>query len=129
MKVSDNDIDNVLKNNKNITGHGFGIYKGRELTKDDFDKEFSDEVAYLYQHKHEIQACINWLKTAQKRKTLNKDHSSYGMKHIVERKYRCYVSNGAFIVAAILSGFDIGRCRFDSANAHINISSKSDCFG
>lgn len=48
-----------------------------------------------------------WLSRVGKSKTINKRHSSYGLKHYVERRYTPhYCSNGAFIVAAIHLGFD-----------------------
>lgn len=74
--------------------------------------------------------CCEWLLTAQKTKTINKKFGSMGLKeHVEEWSSRsgikdCYVSNGAFIAAAIHMGFDCVQA-FDSPNASFNISSRS----
>ncbi len=46
-----------------------------------------------------------WLAPIEKTKTLNQKRSSYGLKHLVERHYGRYCSNGSFIAAAIFMGF------------------------
>jgi hypothetical protein len=127
MNVTDEDISLVLKQHPELTGHGIGIYAGNKLTKEDYDKAFSDEVDYLYNHKSEIQDCLEWLLTAEKRKSMNVCRSSYGIKHIVEKHCKRYVSNGALIVAAIMAGFNIKQCRAGGANVYLNISEKSKC--
>lgn len=70
----------------------------------------------------------NFLSHQQKRKTINLDRTSYGLKHIAE-KWKdpqfpdcSYISNGAFIVAAIGLGFETKQVT--NFNACINISSK-----
>lgn len=61
----------------------------------------------------QVTLCRKWIQTfGVKRKTANPDHSSYGLKHCVERWLitdpnadHYYVSNGAFITAAIEEGY------------------------
>lgn len=78
----------------------------------------------------EFAVCCEWLSGCTKRKTINMSYSSYGLKHMVEARAKkqgrmdYYVSNGAFIAAAIHMGFD-WRPDFDSPNARFNISKKS----
>lgn len=78
----------------------------------------------------EFAVCCEWLSGCTKRKTINLSYSSYGLKHMVEtwmkRQGRedYYVSNGAFIAAAIHMGFD-WKPDFDSPNVRFNISKKS----
>jgi hypothetical protein len=77
----------------------------------------------------EIEDCRAWLKAhASKRVTFNRSHGSYGLKHEVERWLRthvrtsgpdCYISNGAFIAAAVLEGYKF-RLRRGGPNAEFN---------
>ncbi|ABA88044.1 hypothetical protein Pcar_0786 [Syntrophotalea carbinolica DSM 2380] len=74
--------------------------------------------------------CCEWLHGCNQRKTINSSFSSYKLKHMVEAwarksgKGNQYVSNGAFIAAAIHMGFD-WKPDFDSPNVRFNISGKS----
>jgi hypothetical protein len=43
-------------------------------------------------------------KNIRKRTTINKNYSSYGLKHIIEYEVG-YMSNGEFILSALLAGF------------------------
>ena len=49
---------------------------------------------------------------------------SYGIKHIAEREKNTYITNGAFIAAAIAEGFQIKRAGSAGAdpNVFLNIS-------
>lgn len=74
--------------------------------------------------------CCQWLQDCQQRKTINTTFSSYKLKHMVEAWAKrtgrddYYVSNGAFIAAAIHMGFEWQQ-DFDSPNVRFNISGKS----
>jgi len=78
----------------------------------------------------EFSVCCEWLHGCLQRKTINSSHSSYNLKHMVEAWAKktgqedYYVSNGAFIAAAIHMGFD-WKQDFDSPNVRFNISKKS----
>lgn len=73
----------------------------------------------------EIQQAVKWLEKVDRRGTVNRKITSYGWKHIAEKNSeRKYISNGAFIFAAIKLGFLV-KCIEDGPNAYINISSKS----
>ncbi len=78
----------------------------------------------------EFSLCCEWLQGCKPRKTINTSISSYRLKHMVEAWARkidrddSYVSNGAFIAAAIHMGFD-WKPDFDSPNVRFNISGKS----
>jgi len=64
-------------------------------TNDQEDIEFNKEV----------KACREWLQSnALKTKRMNGNHSSYGLKHVVEAE-RGYICNGAFIHAAMDEGY------------------------
>ena len=90
----------------------------------------------------QVETAREWIRAhARPRKTLNTTRSSYGLKHSVEASScgaglvylqrdhqgrmwpspRLYISNGAFIAAAILEGYLAVRCRWNSPNVHFNM--------
>lgn len=79
-------------------------------------------------NKSEVTFCRRWLRAnASPTKTIRRNHSSYGLKHIAEKAFvgRWYVSNGAFIEAARLEGYRIVR-EEGSPNAYFNMCLKPD---
>lgn len=54
----------------------------------------------------EVVLCRKWLKVFAKKSSKLNGTSSYHYKHVVERFYQSYVTNGSFILAAILEGFE-----------------------
>ena len=58
-----------------------------------------------------------------RRKTINRNHGSYGLKHEAEQYMHEYVSNGAFIAAAHLEGYSIER---DGPNACFSMGFKTE---
>jgi len=83
-----------------------------------------EDHEYLFDHIEEFEKACIWLKSIDKIKSINKRHTSYGLKHIVERAINFYISNDAFIAAAVYSGFDV-KLIDDSPNVLFNISEKS----
>ncbi|MDW4079552.1 hypothetical protein ACUXJ9_001486 [Staphylococcus caledonicus] len=77
-------------------------------------------------------ALLEFCYSINKIKTFNTRHSSYGLKHVFERKYRkalsgtfegSYVTNGQFKGAMLKAGFDVkDKSRL---NWHFNASEKS----
>ena len=64
------------------------------------------ELQNEYPERDEIDECIRWLlKFAEPGPTLALRRTSYGYKHTVERWAGRYISNGAFITAAIELGY------------------------
>lgn len=72
---------------------------------------------------NEIKSCIKWLRTKFIGKTMNRNISSYGIKHIIEREYDMYVSNGCFIAAVISLGIPYKKIK-QSINIFVPISNK-----
>ena len=98
------EIQEVLKNHPNLTAFGFGA--GNLINPEEF------------------KICRDWLSTRAirlARKTINTKCSSYTWKHIVERSANQYVSNGAFICAALHLGFKMRRRDAISPNAWFNL--------
>jgi hypothetical protein len=64
----------------------------------------------------ETEAVINWVLqgNARKRKTINQNVSSYGLKHIAERDIGRYIGNGSFIEAMDILGFEKKRNKRNS---------------
>lgn len=76
---------------------------------------------------HEVVNVVKWLQTSKKArrtKLLNTKYSSFGLKTYVEQDMGMKISNGAFIVGALLCG-----CRAEqvktSENAHLNLRIRS----
>lgn len=68
----------------------------------------------------EVVLCAAWIaEFAKKKKGINYKYSSYGLKHIVEKWARRYVSNGAFIQAAIDAGYEY---QVRGQNGYFNMS-------
>lgn len=67
-----------------------------------------------------------WLESnVERRKTINPDYGSYGLKHIAERHLGAYVANGEFVAAAIIAGYPYRRGEGTSPNATFGMSSRS----
>lgn len=70
--------------------------------------------------KKQIELCKDWIqKWITPRKTINDEKGSYGLKHVVERNTNTYISNGAFIKAAIDLGY---KYKQYDLNASFNMS-------
>src|SRR4051794_12517634 len=48
---------------------------------------------------------LKWLARCEKTEEIERGPSSCGLKHLMERETGVYVSNGEFVLAALLSGF------------------------
>ena len=91
----------------NLGTFGMGVFGGPH---DDRCQKLPKFIAYraeLSQRLDEIAAAAAWLRTQGRLKTINSRRSSYSYKHMVEDWCRevlgehRYVSNGAFIAAAV----------------------------
>src|SRR5713226_1791771 len=78
--------------------------------------------------RNEVDACKQWLLKYAKKRRLTEDTclSSYYMKHVVERAVGHYVSNGAFIQAAVELGFEHSRVAGLNAAFHIELRLPED---
>jgi len=75
-----------------------------------------------------VNLCAEWLLEhdgLDRRKTINKNFSSYALKHAVERDKKQYIANGEFICAALALGYKMMRPRHKTANAYFNIKNFS----
>lgn len=68
-----------------------------------------------------INKAAQWISTNMvKVSAINRRNSSYGLKHVCEKDIG-YVSNGEFIIAAILLGYKYKRCASNSQNCWVNM--------
>jgi hypothetical protein len=122
--VTTADIARIMDAHPTLTSFGFGIFRDRrEGTKEECDQRFQAGRLKLLESVEQCSRAYEWLAPVDKIKTINQRHSSYGLKHWVERCYApYYCSNGAFIAAALLAGFRVER---DGPNACFNMAQKS----
>ena len=117
-------IQLAMKKVPNLTDFGIGLFEqDRKLPDNEQKKKFKEEQKALLENTEEFERVCEWLYTVNKIKTINKNHTSYGLKHLAEKTIG-YSTNGTFIAAAIYSGFDI-KIEKDSPNPMFNMSEKS----
>jgi hypothetical protein len=132
-------VRKVLEAYPDLTQRGFDDIWARESEGDSFEERkalFAErrKEALSNWAMDEFELAFIYLSKQEHRKTLNRDWSTYNLKHNAERLVRedklfdhlgDYVSNGMLIVAAIASGFEVKQISFRSPNGFLNISSKT----
>lgn len=109
------EINNVIKSFKE---------KGIYITYEGNDKKYYEKNGngFDYVRINKIKEIIDKDNLFLKRKTINYNFSSYGLKHKLERYIGEYLSNGEFILAMLLLDYDY---KFETLNCCFNISQKS----
>jgi len=122
-------IEKILKEYPTLNYNGFGLPFDKKdlnnniITQEQYDDKFQKLRKELLKSVDQINYVITWLQDVQKAKSINKRRTSYGLKHMAEiAAPGKYISNGCFIVGAILAGFTI---EINEPNACFNISEKS----
>ena len=89
-----------------LNDFGIGIFDGHlKKTLEERQKIFDSNRKNLAASLEPIQRTIDWLTAnVASIKTINRKHTSYGLKHIAEHDIK-YITNGVFIAAAILAGY------------------------
>ena len=114
----------VMKDLIHLNDSGIGLYRyGQGLTVDERAVKLQQDREQLLRREVECTKVYEWLCQMNKIRSINIYHNSYELKHLAERTIG-YVTNGAFIVAAIHRGFECRRDRY-TQNIFINISNKS----
>ena len=116
------DIAAVMKQIPYLNEFGVGLFNGGlGLTPDERAQQLeTDKQALLRSAESCTKICI-WLSELRPAKHFRR--SSYGLKHLAEPEIG-YVTNGAFIVAAVHCGFPY-RVKSGSPNVDIGISEMS----
>jgi len=99
--------------------YGVGFYQNEKVLTSSEHKELQQQ---LLDSTEEFEKACLWLEKINKIKTINKQHSSYGLKHLAEDEIG-YISNGTFIAAAINCGFNY-KASETSPNVSFNMSEK-----
>ena len=75
----------------------------------------------------QVKRCREWIKeNGDRRKTINHRRNSYGLKHVGERVTGTYITNGAFIRAALEEGYEIAPS--GKLNAYFNFSFRKSSY-
>lgn len=108
------DIEKIIQEVPELTSNGIANKS---------DSSFDESRERLLNSGAEIAKIANWLSGINKIKSINTHRSSYGMKHIAEIELG-YISNGAFIAAAIYCGYKY-KAYNNSPNVSFNMSERS----
>jgi hypothetical protein len=82
---------------------------------------YKDQRVDLFQNLAEIDKCMEWLDKIYVPSSRKKDEmNSYALKHYVEKYYREYISNGAFVTAVMMKILDY-RLEKDNPNLYIKL--------
>jgi hypothetical protein len=119
----------VLKKYPTLNYYGFvgskyRLFKGI-ISNAQYEIDLKNRQEELFLHLDQIDHVVNWLCDIGKSDSINTKHTSYGLKHLAEKTALCgYISNGAFIVGAILAGFTIrklhSRAKFNMSEGSLN---------
>lgn len=128
------DLQKVFENHP-ITRYGYGPSDDAVRSLGSYQSALQKGQAELLEHMDECSKALQFLAHVEMRKTNNpRVGTSYGLKHRAEGYIRwtldrpeiAYVSNGAFICAALHLGFELRT--WGSPNVTFNMSSRSPVF-
>ncbi len=124
-RMTKDDIAAVMERVPLLNDHGIGLFDGfRGYSRAERAAIFRKDREMLLGSEESCTRICEWLRDKAKRKTMNPRYSSYGLKHLAEDEIGEYVTNGAFIAAAIHCGFPY-RLIDESPNVLFGISEKS----
>jgi hypothetical protein len=124
MSMTRDDIAVVMERVPLLNDHGIGLFDGdRGRSREEREVIFREDRARLLGSEASCSKACEWLGDKAGTKTINRRHSSYGLKHLAEEEIG-YLTNGAFIAAAIHCGFPY-RLVHDSPNVLFGISERS----
>ncbi len=107
----------IMAQEPDLTDFGLGISEGQD---------FEEEREKLRARLTDV-AWTAWFLGShiEHRKTINPERSSYGLKHLIEPlSPKGYLSNGAFIAAALVAGFSCKRIE-NTPNLAFGMSERS----
>lgn len=119
------DIAAVMGKVPGLNAFGVGYcdeMRGRRRSQEDRERWMRGQEAALLDDTDGCSRAEAWLRDKVKRKTVNPLRSSYGLKHLAEREVG-YITNGAFIAAAVHLGFSY-EVDPHSPNPRIGISER-----
>lgn len=114
-------FDDVLNREPSLTDHGFGVFDGHRLSREERRQKLAAGRENLRESLATVVRIHEWLR-ANIRPIKTPDKGSYGTKHIAENAMGEYVTNGQFIAAALMAGYPMGTP--DGPNAAFGMSKK-----
>ena len=120
--MTKDDIASVIRKFPELNSFGIGLH-GLDplLTVEQKRAQLEQAQRELLGMANECTAICDWLKDKARIKMINQRHRSRDLKLLAQGEIG-YVMNGAFICAAVFSGFDLQP---DPPNAYFNISERS----
>jgi ABC-type Fe3+-hydroxamate transport system substrate-binding protein len=102
------DFKEIMKKHQNLGVCGMqGLNQRFGKLRDNFKQKLEDDRKELFKEEKQAHKIAQFLAmNVAKIKKTNKDITSYGLKHMVERRLGEYVGNGVFIAAALMAGFE-----------------------
>ncbi|PYF01813.1 hypothetical protein BJ122_11736 [Rhodopseudomonas faecalis] len=109
-----------------LTHFGYGIFRDRSQSPEVRKAKFAENRAAMLEEYavEEFIRAVDYLSRFGKRKTINRNSNSYGLKHQAERFAKGYVANGMLIAAGLALGYTVRPTDPGSPNAFFNITSK-----
>jgi hypothetical protein len=118
------EIETVLSKLPLLGDSGMGVFDpGRRLSSKERQEQLEAEKKALLESSEACARVCEWLADLKPIKTINRRYSSYDLKHLAEPEIG-YVTNGAFIAAAIHCGFTYATLP-ESLNVYFGISEKT----
>lgn len=116
-------LQEVTREYKNLGDVGF-IVRNREEPEQAYQERVTNAQKTLVDNTSEIEAAITWIKNNLEPATkINVSTNSYTLKHYAEKETG-YISNGVFILAALMCGYECEQYSPNSINGCFNISAK-----
>jgi len=125
-----------INSDTRITTHGYRLPDNYGFSGPKYVNEYNRSRAEFYEDWFcdQFELALLFIQHAYRRKTLNRDFSTYKWKHTAEnisRKHGIrkdlgdYVCNGVLIIAALYDGLDVRQISWHSMSAYLNISSRN----
>lgn len=112
-----NQVEQIMKAHPMLPDGGYGHQRSYKVDIAELRRWLLNDESLS-----EIERLCAWIKSnLSPSKSINYRHSSYNLKHLAERETG-YVSNGQFIVAALLLGYRMGSVFYSPS---FNISESS----
>jgi hypothetical protein len=125
-QVTRKDIEAVIKRHPLLTNYGYGLGdEALELPRDERRALHRKEQEALLGNLEQVGRAMKWWAAKEKTATTkSQKYDSYALKNNFAEAEVGYVSNGAFIAAGILCGFEVvGTGR--GVNVYFNLSARS----
>lgn len=116
------DIEGVIRKYPKLANYGIGA--DLSLPPAERRRKFLEDQEALLRNTEQIERACIWWTRRKKRKSINHEYASYSLKKNLAEREIGYVTNGAFIAAAVICGFDIELIPHNP-NVYFNVSSKS----